>query len=98
MKKAVIDIGTNSCRLFIGEVEDNKIIFYAQLNILNSRSFGEYIELIQHVLYLDIPNNVASKTQEALSKLKSSFSHGILIHNFSLNTSKKFTYSVEIMK
>ncbi|MCK5780714.1 MAG: Ppx/GppA family phosphatase, partial [Psychrilyobacter sp.] len=43
MKKAVIDIGTNSCRLFIGEVSDKKIE-KKLLKLMNITKLGEDVD------------------------------------------------------
>jgi exopolyphosphatase/guanosine-5'-triphosphate,3'-diphosphate pyrophosphatase len=43
LKKAVIDIGTNSCRLFIGEVENQKIIKKI-LKIMKITKLGEGVD------------------------------------------------------
>ena len=68
-----------------------------EVNALNAKEFGEYIQLLQHALYLDIPDDVASKTEDSLNKSKSSFSDGVLLHKFLFDKNQEFTYSVEII-
>ena len=87
-----------SMKGFSTTVKDDKVVLYGKLNTLNAKEFGKYIQLLQHALYLDIPNIVALKTEASLNKSKSSFFDGVLLHRFLLDEKQEFTYSVEIVK
>lgn len=87
-----------SMKGFFTTVKEDKVVLYGKLNTLNAKEFGKYIQLLQHALYLDIPNDVASKTEDSLNKSKSSFSDGVLLHRFLLDENQEFTYSVEVIK